>query len=310
MKISFETNVNATKKFGYLGVPWDQGDVDGTPGSRSGPDAIRKYVANVVNNIRDNKLLDCERWEMLDTSDLLVKDFGNANDYRFYDWDYSIDYFVKKVSEITGAGYSAMVAGGDCGINYVAIKGLHDSCKGNVGVIYMDAHLDVWEGPDLEKQGQYSHSSPLLNAALLDRVEGENIVHFGSRGYRSTQATENYRFMTSRNMNIITYAKFRKDGIQKTAENMIAAVKKNTEKVALAIDIDVFEQAMAPGSSANEPSGPDSYEMHELIKTLAPHVDCISITEVNPLMDMNDHTPRRAGRLFLDYIVNHYAPMV
>ncbi|MDO4869542.1 MAG: arginase family protein [Bacillota bacterium] len=309
MNISFESNKDAKCKFGYVGVPWDQGDVNGTPGSRMGPDAIRKFVAKVVNNIRDNKLLDCERWEMLDTSDLLVKDFGNCNDYRFYDWDYSTAYFADEVRKACEAGFNVMVAGGDCGINYVAAKGLHDSFDGNMGVIYMDAHLDVWEGPDLLKQGQYSHSSPLLNIAHLDRVKGDNIVHFGSRGYRSTQATENYAFMTSRNMNIITYAKFRADGVEKTVQNMLDTVTKGTDKVALCIDIDVFEQAIAPGSSANEPCGPDSYEMHELLKRLAPHIDCMCITEVNPIMDKNEQTPRRAGRMYLDYIFNKYAPM-
>lgn len=308
MKISFESNKNATIKFGYVGVPWDQGDVNGIPGSRTGPEAVRKYIAKVVNNIVDNKLLDCERWEMLDTSNLEVKDFGDCQKYKFYDWDYSTNYFAEEVKKVIEAGYSAMVAGGDCGINYVAAKGLHDSFEGNMGVIYMDAHLDVWEGPDLEKQGQYSHSSPLLNIANLERVEGKNIVHFGSRGYRSTQATENYRFMTTRNMNIVTYAKFRNEGIEKTARDMIETVTKGTDKVVLCIDIDVFEQAFAPGSSANEPCGPDSYEMHELIKRLAPHIDCMCITEVNSVMDNNDQTPRRAGRLYLDYIVNKYAP--
>ncbi len=302
--ISFEQNQKATKKFGFLGIPWDQGDVNGTPGCRKGPAAVRPLIAKVVNNIKNNKMIDCEKWEMINTSDLAVKDFGDANDFKFYDWDYSIRYFAEEVTKIAKEGYAPIVVGGDCGINYVAAKGLYDSFDGNMGVIYMDAHLDVWEGPDLEKQGQYSHSSPLLNIAYLDRVKGDNIVHFGSRGYRSTQAEENWEFMTSRNMNIITYARFRRDGVRKTLERMIDTVTKGTEKVCLCIDIDVFEQAMAPGSSANEPCGPDSYEMHELVKGLAPHIDCMCITEVNPVMDQNDQTARRAARLYLDYMMN------
>lgn len=306
MNISFENNKQAEKKYGFLGIPWDQGDVNGVPGSRGGADLIRGFLAKVINNIDENNLLDCERWEMINTDNMLVKDFGNADDFKCFDWDYSIHLFSEKVRKIAADGYKPLVAGGDCCINYPSVKGLHDNAEGNIGVIYMDAHLDVWN--DFSKFGRYSHASPLLNIANLERVDGNNIVHFGTRGYRSTQAKENYQFMTENKMKIITYPAFKKEGIEATAERILTQVTKNTDKVALAIDIDVIEQSYAPGSSANEPSGPNSYEMHELIKALAPRVDCMSISEVNPLIDVNNHTSRRAARLFLDYLVNNYAP--
>lgn len=72
MKISFETNANATKKYGYIGIPWDQGDVNGIPGSRTGPDIIRPHIAKVINKIENNKLLDCESWKILDTSMIMM----------------------------------------------------------------------------------------------------------------------------------------------------------------------------------------------------------------------------------------------
>lgn len=306
MKISFEKNVNANKKYGFLGLPWDQGDVNGIPGCRMGPDAIRPHIASVVNKIENNKLLDCERWEMLDASDLAVKDFGNADDFRHYDWEYSYDYFCRTITDIAKAGYNPLIAGGDCGINYASVKGLHDSTNEYIGVIYMDAHPDIWQ--NTEKIGKLSHSCPVVRINELERVRGNNIVHFGLRSYRGADAQEDYDYMTEKGVTVVTYRNFRKMGLEKAAEKMIDVVTKNTGKVALAIDIDVMEQAFAPGSSYTVPCGPDAWEMHELIKLLAPHVDCMSISEVNKMTDNLDQTAKRAGRLFLDYIVNNYAP--
>lgn len=303
--IKFERNPNAKVKFGFIGVPWDQGDVGGVPGCRYAPKTTRKYVNRIFDNVQDdNMLIDCYDWSLVDLSELMVKDFGDVEDYKFYDVTFSIMHFADKVREIAEQGFNPIVCGGDCSINFSAVKGLHDSTDKKVGVIYVDGHPDIW--PDTHKIGRYSHSSPLARINELERVDGNNIVHLGMRGYRGLFASQDYNYMKDNGITMETYAKFHNKGVEQSVKDMLEIVKKGTDKVALAIDIDALEMAFAPGSSTNEPCGPDAWEICEMIRLLAPHVDCLSVTEVNPLTDFNNMTSRRTGRMFLDYIINNY----
>lgn len=303
--IKFDRNKAAKYKYAFIGVPWDQGDVDGIPGSRWAPENVRPILKRIFDNIQeDNQIIDCYDWSIHDVSDMMVTDFGDIKDFKFYDHQGSVFMFADKVREVQEQGFRTLVCGGDCSINFSSAKGVHDANPGKTGIIYMDGHPDVW--PDVSHKGPYSHSSPLARINELERVDGYNIIHYGMRGYRGLFATQDYNYMKDNGITMLTYAQSRKQTIEESAQQMIDIATKGTDKVALCIDIDVLEMAFAPGSSANESDGPNSYEICELIRLLAPHVDGISITEVNPLTDVNGQTARRAGRIFLDYIFNNY----
>lgn len=83
-----------------------------------------------------------------------------------------------------------------------------------VGVIYLDAHPDIWQ--NVEKIGKLSHSCPLVRINELDRVRGSNIVHFGLRGYRGADAQDDYNYMMKNDITVLTYHSFRKLGIEAT----------------------------------------------------------------------------------------------
>jgi formiminoglutamase/agmatinase len=66
------------------------------------------------------------------------------------------------------AGYIPLVVGGDHGVTFPAVKALHDSCSGSVGVIQLDAHCDLLDYSD--RQGHFSGSSGMRRSLELERI--------------------------------------------------------------------------------------------------------------------------------------------
>lgn len=300
--VDFNRNSETKSNYGFIGTCWDQGGCIGPSGQRTGPESVRKAMQLAWGYVRDNAIFDIESMRVVDLSDLTIKDFGNIDDYIVDDWQYSNDKISENIENVVNSGYIPVVVGGDCSVHYPAVRGIHNSCTGNVGVVYMDAHCDFFN--DEPKYGKFSHGSPVGNMMKLDRVKGENVVHFGIRMYEKPIF---FDYIKEHGSTPITPQMFYKWGIEKSAEKILEVVKKNTEKAVLCIDIDVLEAAIAPGSAGNEPGGFLSFELQELCKILAPHMDSIIITEVNANYDLNSNTAVVAAKLFNDFIIYKHA---
>ena len=302
MDISYNINSNAANKYGFIGTCWEQGACVGPSGQRTGPAAVRKAMKKAWGRIQNNKILDVDSWRLLDVRDLEVKDFGDINDFRVDNWLYTIDKIAENVGNVLTSGYIPVVVGGDCSIHYPSVKGIHDAIKGNVGVVYMDSHFDLWD--EHPNYGKYSHASPCKNIMELSRVNGENVVHFGVRGYGQPFF---YEYIIKNGSTPITANMFFSMGVEKSADRILSVINNGTEKSVICVDIDVIEGALTPGTAGNEPGGPISYEFQELIKMLAPHTDAIVITEVNANFDVNEITAIQAAKVFNDFIFYNYA---
>ena len=296
-----EEQENADKKYGILGIAWDQGDVNGRPGAKYAPESVKKCAGRFIERIQENRIFDVENWRMVDLSHLSVKDFGEVKGLPVYDWMSAYTSMEKKIQEIMKEGRKPVLIGGDCSVNYPAAKAVHDMTDGKLGVIYMDAHFDTLE--ESTWCGKYSHSSPLRNILSLPRVDADHVVQFGVRGYVYPKF---YEFVEETGYHVINSSSFYEMGVEKTVEKILKQVKDGTERVMLCLDIDVLEGIFSPGSSCNETAGPNTRELQAIVKKLAPYVDGICITEINVMMDMNEITSFEGAKLMWDYIMNNY----
>lgn len=302
MSVDFNIHQDTKYKYGFIGTCWDQGGCVGPSGQRTGPESVRHAMKKAWGRVQNGKILDVDQWRILDVADLQIKDFGNIEDYRVDDWKYSIDRIAENVGKVYAQKYVPVVVGGDCSIHYPAVKGLHDQVKGNVGVVYMDSHFDLW--PEHPQFGRYSHASPCKNIMELDRVLGKNVVNFGMRGYGQPFF---FDYIRQKGSTPITTNMFLQRGVEQTARDILNVINDGTEISVMCIDIDIIEGAMTPGTAGNEPAGPSPYEFQELVKLLAPHVDAIVITEVNDTFDVNGITAVQGAKIFNDFILYHYA---
>lgn len=296
-----EDNEKAEKKYGILGIVWDQGDVNGRPGAKYAPENVKKCADRFIGRIQNNKIFDVENWRMLDFEKISVKDFGEVKGLPIYDWMKAYEIMEDSIKAMIREGRKPVIIGGDCSVNYPAAKAVHDMTDGKMGVIYMDAHFDTL----VEDTwcGKYSHSSPLRNILNLPNVDADNVVQLGVRGYVYPKF---YEYVQETGYHVITNTQFFEMGIEKTVEKILERVTDGTEKVMLCLDIDVLEGIFSPGSSCNESAGPSARELEAIIKKLAPYVDGMCITEINVMVDLNEITSMEGAKLMWDYIMNNY----
>lgn len=307
MRCNYDVNFNVDgknvrHKYGFIGTCWDQGGCIGPSGQRSGPSNVREQMQLAWNYVRDNKIFDIESERVVDLDDMAIIDYGDIDDYLVTDWVYTNNKICENVMKVIADGCIPCTVGGDCSIHYPAVKATHDSIEGNVGVIYMDAHCDFYN--DLPKYGDLSHGHPMGNIMKLPRVKGENCIHFGIRAYEKPQF---YDYIKEHGSHVMTPQTFYRLGIQEAAKQCLEILKKNTEKVVVAVDIDVFEAALAPGNAGPEVGGFSTFDLIEFLKILAPEVDGFTVTEVNESRDFNSITAVLAAKLFNDFIIYSHA---
>ena len=298
MEINVGNEEQATKRFGIFGVPWDGGASLGRPGSRYAPAKVREALGWIGNRIQDQKIAAIEKQALVSLKEICVRDFGDV-DIACSDFEETFARIARKAAETLDRGFVPLVIGGDHSITFPLIEELHRRCAGNIGLIQLDAHLDLLD--DSARQGKFSHSSEIRRALELERVHAKNLVQIGVRGFNYPK---NWEFVKAEKIAQFTPQRFTESAIEEIANRALEIASKGTEKIYLTVDIDVIDPAYAPGCGANEPGGLNVAEVEALVDRFAPHVDCFDVVEVNPLFDINDVTASVAAKLLFDFIVS------
>jgi len=284
-------------RFAYIGVPHDAATSLGNPGARFGPSALREALKGVFDwRLQDGRLADIERG-IIDLSAVEVADFGDVA-LSYYDADQTVEETHQAVREALGNGYFPLVVGGDHGVTFPAVKALHDTCAGAVGLIQLDAHCDLMDYSD--RQGRYSGSSGMRRSLELERVFGPNVVQVGLRGYATVKQYEIGQELKVRR---ITATHLAEMGIRAAAEQALAWAASGTQVIYLTVDLDVVNPGEAPGTGWPEPGGLTGQQLINFVRLVAPHIAAMDIAEMNPIYDSRARTTGILGaRLLLDCI--------
>jgi agmatinase len=274
-----------------LGLPYDTSASLGWPGARYAPARIREALRWIQNRIVDGQVFDVENARVVNLSGLTFQDFGDARISRF-DHERSIGELKAAIDGLFEAGFVPILLGGDHCVTWPGVLSLHAHRRGAIGIIHLDAHLDLLESSAV--QGPHSGSSEIRRALELPDIAGKNVVQVGVRGFNYP---EHERFIRSAGISLIPPA----------AEKALRIAGDGTGHIYLTVDIDVLDSAFAPGSGANEPGGLTSLQLLQFVRRVAPYVDVLDIVEVNPLTDYRDMTSAVAARLVFDFLTANAA---
>ncbi|MBI3761294.1 MAG: arginase family protein, partial [Chloroflexi bacterium] len=224
-------------------------------------------------------------------------DFGDVA-LSYYDAQKTVEESYAVVRRALEAGYVPVVVGGDHGISYPAIKALHDTTRGNIGLIQLDAHRDLMS--ESERQGKFSGSSGMRRSLELERLAAPNLVQVGLRGYTTV---EQYQIADELGVRRISATRFAALGAQAAAEQALAWAGDGTAAIYLTIDMDVLNPGEAPGTGWPEPGGLTGQQVMDFVRAVAPRIAAVDVAELNPVYD----SPARAtcllaARLLLDFI--------
>lgn len=264
-----------------LGFPHDKGvEINGgRVGARSGPESFRRYIRRIgtVDNPQMPDIL----------TDFAVTDAGDVP--LELDLPEAHSALTRRTTEILQKGGIPFVIGGGNDQSYSNASALlSDRGKSPVGVINIDAHLDVRP----LKQGLAHSGSPFRLLLEDERFKGENFIEFAAQG---SQCTRDHADYVRRNSGRILWL----DEVQ--TEDTLNAFKACLGKLAwscrsifVSFDLDSVSGADAPGVSCPGIVGLTAKEALSIAFAAGchPKVSLFDLSEYNPVVEEN-----RTGRL-------------
>ena len=282
--VNLHENTDLEHSVTFLGFCSDEGVArnQGRVGAIEGPMALRSILANLPVHFSDEVRLK-------DAGDILVKN---------NDLELSQMALGKALAHILNQGGFPVVLGGGHEVtygHYLGIREFLQHTNSQVGIINLDAHLDMREWPE----GKGNSGTGFYQIAQDQMAAGEKF-HYLAMGIQEISNTKG----------LINYAKAK--GVQiidreaivssrfNSIRKQIEAFAKEVDYVYLTIDLDVFAASYAPGVSAPAFNGiiPDElfFSLYDVILQL-PNLKSVDLAELNPTFDIDARTAKLAADL-------------
>ncbi|WP_102263083.1 formimidoylglutamase [Mesobacillus jeotgali] len=229
-----------------------------------------------------------------------IIDFGDVHTHPT-DLEESIERLYVSVKEMlqNNACQRYIMLGGDHGVSYPSIRAFKEY-YGEVGVIQWDAHHDVRNLDD----GGRTNGTPFRSLIDGGHLKGENLVQIGIRDYAN--AKEYHDYTKEKGISVYTMEDIEITGIIPIIKKEIERLSELVDIIYLSVDMDVVDQAFAPGCPAIGPGGITSRELLASLATAASYekVKAMDIVEIDPSKDFRDITSRLAAAAMLRFMYN------
>ena len=277
-----------------VGVPFDT-SILGRRGAKSGPEAVRwglnaslLYDPNI-----DVDLADAPK----------VADFGDVDVVQTRveeTWD-----LVSAATEaLAGLGHPLVVLGGDHGLTFPSLRGVCRALGGRVGVISVDAHMDV----RISHHGEISSGVPFryMLEELGDHVSGENFTEIGISGWLNTRFYGEY--LRDKGARVITGRELWRGEFDALVGEAIDRAADGTDAIYLTFDIDAIDGSIVAATNVPAVAGLSALQAQEIVWEFARHPKAVAIDvmEVSPGWDRSTLSERIAASLVLHFLAGRY----
>ena len=251
---------------------------------RSMLDGYSTYAVSEEYDMKDSVLCDC--------GDIVMHVTDVEESHR------RIESTISQLSK-TNPHMIPIILGGDHSISFPSIAGFAKS-KEKVGVIQFDAHHDLRNLDD----GGPSNGTPFRSLLENEVISGGQLVQIGIRNFSNSRAYHDYA--KEHGVTVYTMKNVRERAIKEIISESIAILKaQNVTAIYISLDMDVLDQAFAPGCPAIGPGGMDSFTLLDGITYLGqePLVMGMDIVEIDPTLDFRDMTSRMAAHVIMEFLL-------
>lgn len=279
MRRKYSRDLNSVD-IAVTGVPFDQA-VSNRPGTRFGPEAIRKASA-------DHAWGPLWPWMFDPCETLSIVDYGDC----YFDWGRKEDApgaIQDHVAEILAGGASSLCLGGDHFVSYPILKAHAEAHGGPLSLIQFDAHRDV----EPEEGGRIDHGT-MFNLAIRDGIiDPESSIQIGIRTTFTGEHTYGMKIIYADQAHAMSPAEIAKE-IEKTV---------GTRKAYLTFDIDCLDPAYAPGTGTPVVGGLSTHQALSILRELK-QIDFsgMDVVEVSPPYDHSEITALAASAVAVEYL--------
>lgn len=261
------------------GIPLDL-TVSNRPGTRFGPEAIRKATAQ-------HSWGPVWPWRFDPFDTLACVDYGDCG----FDWGRPMEIPAAITAHIAGilaAGAGTLTLGGDHFITYPILRA-YAAKYGPLGLVQFDAHRDVEEGDP----GRLDHGAMFTYAVNEGLVDPARCVQVG---IRTCFTGEKSHGMT------VVYADQAHEMPAQAVADLIRE-KLGAGPSYLTFDIDCLDPSAAPGTGTPVPGGLSSYQALAILRGLRGHEFLgMDVVEVSPPYDHAEMTANAAAMIALEML--------
>lgn len=199
-----------------------------------------------------------------------------------------------------------IILGGDHSITAPAVEAFksHVSAKKDdvrIGLIQLDAHMDLRNLDD----GGLTNGTPVRQLVESGTLKGEDIVQIGLHAFANAKP---YRqFAVEQGITQFTARQVAHEGIEPLIEQAIEIASRNTDVIYVTLDMDVLDQAFAPGVPAQIPGGMTTWQLFDALLKLGQHprVKALDVVEIDPTQDLRRATVRTAAHAILTFLTGY-----
>jgi formiminoglutamase/agmatinase len=232
-----------TSGVAFVGAPYDGAATLGWPGARYAPDEVRRHLAWMRMRVQDGRIYWVDQDRIVPWRPEQLIDSGDAAIVP-HDIVATHAAIRAKTREVAAGGLVPAVVGGDDSILFPAVAGVHDAVTGSVGIVHLDAHLDLLD--ESPAQGRFSQSSGMRRALELPRVSARHSVQVGTRSFNFPTSK---RFIDEVGLTELPAALTARRGLDWTLAR-IREVVEGVDHVFLSVDLDVLDPAHAPAGTS------------------------------------------------------------
>ncbi|EMT44816.1 formimidoylglutamase [Anoxybacillus flavithermus] len=272
---------------GLLGVPLSKSSISHS-GASFAPQTIRQALSFFSTYSIESGI---------DLADVMITDYG---DIVMHPTDIveSQKRIAETVEQIVSIHPESLwiVLGGDHSVTCPVVSGWKKQ-KGKIGIIQFDAHHDL---RNLEDGGP-TNGTPFRRLIEAGVIDGSRLVQIGLRDFSNSRAYTEYGKRCG--VTMYTIEEVHRLGIQAIIEASMQTLS-DVDAVYVSVDMDVLDQAFAPGCPAIGPGGMDSRTLFHAISMLARYdeVQAMDIVEIDPTIDVRQMTSRLAAWVILQFL--------
>lgn len=273
-----------------LGFPRDEGvEINGgRVGARQGPEKFRFWIRRFGTVANPEMEVDLSRLSITDAGDIPPK--GSLEKAH--------KVLSAKIASILKAGGIPFVVGGGNDQSYPNASALLAHCaSGCVGVINIDAHLDVRPLKD-----NRAHSGSSFRQLLEDsRFRGEHFIEFAAQGSQCSR--EHTDYILRRKGRILWLNEIRgKDHVAGTFRESLGKLGWDCTSIFVSFDLDSVAISDAPGVSCPGILGLNAGEAVSIAYQAGIHplVSLFDLSEYNPVIE-EERTGKLAAAIFYNF---------
>lgn len=276
-------------EYGIIGLPLSKSSISHS-GAFLSPKVIRELFSAYSTYVEDDRT-NLNSLNLIDVGDIELHPTDIVGSQQ------RIEETLTKLYE-EQTGIVPILLGGDHSVTAPSVKAFKKLVGGEVGIIQFDAHHDL---RNLEDGGP-TNGTPFRNLIESKTINPRNLVQIGIRNYANS---EYYRDDAEQlGVKVFTMNDIKSRPIEEILTEATAIAGNGTKAIYVTIDIDVLDQAFAPGAVAIGPGGMDSTTLLDALHFLGKDdkIKACDIVCIDPTQDFRNMTSRVAVQLILQFL--------